>query len=135
VHASELFVSAITILEVEAGTLRLLRRDPVHGAVLRSWTDGNVLPAFDGRTLPVDTAVGQRRASLHVPDPRAERDARISATALVHRLQVVTRRAADFEPMGGRNDESLNWLEREAWRGALSPPGIGLPARRPVCYT
>ena len=100
VHASELFLSAITILEVEAGTLRLLRRDPVQGAVLRSWIDGNVLPAFDGRILPVDTAVAQRCASLHVPNPRAERDALIAATALVHRLKVVTRNVADFEPMG-----------------------------------
>jgi predicted nucleic acid-binding protein len=100
VHASDLFLSAITILEVEAGTLRLLRRDPAQGAVLRSWIDGNVLPAFDGRILPVDTAVAQRCASLHVPDPRAERDALIAATALVHRLRVVTRNVADFEPMG-----------------------------------
>ena len=100
VHASELFLSAITILEVEAGTLRLLRRDPVQGAVLRRWIDGNVLPAFDGRILPVDTAVARRYASLHVPNPRVERDALIAATALVHRFKVVTRNVADFEPMG-----------------------------------
>jgi predicted nucleic acid-binding protein len=100
VHAYELFLSAITILEVEAGTLRLLRRDPSQGAVLRSWIDGNVLPAFDGRILPVDTPVAQRCASLHVPDPRADRDALIAATALVHRLKLVTRNVADFEPMG-----------------------------------
>jgi toxin FitB len=100
VHASELFLSAITILEVEAGTLSLLRRDPAQGAVLRSWIDGNVLPAFEGRILPVDTAVALRCASLHVPNPRAERDALIAATALVHRLRVVTRNVADFEPMG-----------------------------------
>jgi toxin FitB len=100
VHVSELFLSVITILEVEAGTLRLLRRDPEQGAVLRSWIDSNVLPAFDGRILPVDTAVAQRCASLHVPDPRAERDALIAATALVHRLKVVTRNVVDFETMG-----------------------------------
>jgi hypothetical protein len=100
VHASELFLSVITILEIEAGTLRLLRRDPAQGAVLRAWIDGNVLPAFEGRILPVDTAVAQRCAGLHVPDPRAERDALIAATALVHRLRVVTRNVADFEPMG-----------------------------------
>jgi predicted nucleic acid-binding protein len=100
VHASELFLSAITIVEVEAGTLSLLRRDPVRGALLRSWIDGNVLPAFEGRILSVDTAVALRCASLHVPNPRAERDALIAATALVHRLRLVTRNVADFEPMG-----------------------------------
>jgi hypothetical protein len=99
-HVSDLYLSAITILEIEAGSLRLLRRDPTQGAVLRSWIDENILPAFEGRILPVDTAVAQRCASLHVPDPRAERDALIAATALVHRLRVVTRNVADFEPMG-----------------------------------
>jgi len=53
-----------------------------------------------GRILPVDTAVAQRCATLHVPDPRAERDALIAATALVHGLKVVTRNTADFAPMG-----------------------------------
>ena len=100
VHASDLFLSAITILEVEAGTLSLLRRDARQGAILRNWIDGNVLPAFEGRILAVDTAVALRCASLHVPNPRAERDALIAATALVHRLRVVTRNVADFEPMG-----------------------------------
>jgi predicted nucleic acid-binding protein len=100
VAATELFLSAITILEIEAGALLLARRDRAQGAILRTWIDARVLPAFEGRILPVDTAVAQRCARLHVPDPRAERDALIAATALVHRLQVVTRNVADFEPMG-----------------------------------
>jgi len=78
----------------------LQRRDEAQGAVLRAWIDSKVLPAFEGRILSVDTAVAQRCARLHVPDPRAERDALIAATALVHRLTVVTRNIADFKPMG-----------------------------------
>jgi toxin FitB len=100
IHPSELFLSAITILEIEAGTLMLQRRDEAQGAVLRAWIDRRVLPAFEGRILPVDIAVAQRCARLHVPDPRAERDALIAATALVHRLTVVTRNIADFQRMG-----------------------------------
>lgn len=96
----QIYLSAITILEIEAGTLLLARRDAQQGRVLRTWIDGQVLPAFDGRILAVDTAVAQRCAQLHVPDRRAERDALIAATALVHRLKVVTRNAADFMPMG-----------------------------------
>jgi predicted nucleic acid-binding protein len=100
VSASAVFLSAITILEIEAGALRVARRDHKQGAMLRAWIDGYVLPAFNSRILPVDTAVAQRCAALHVPNPRAERDALIAATALVHRLKVATRNVADFEPMG-----------------------------------
>ena len=100
VAARQLFLSVITILELEMGTLRLQRRDAAQGNMLRVWIDRNVLPAFRGRILPVDMAVAQRCAGLHVPDPRAERDALIAATALVHGLRVVTRNVADFQPMG-----------------------------------
>lgn len=45
-------------------------------------------------------AAAQRCAKLHVPDPRAGRDALIAATAIVHGMTVVTRNAVDFEPIG-----------------------------------
>jgi len=100
VDAASLFVSAITIMELELGVLSVERRDAAQGAVLRLWLEQQVLPEFAGRTLPVDTAVAQRCARLHVPDRRGERDALIAATALVHGMAVVTRNAADFEPTG-----------------------------------
>jgi toxin FitB len=100
VHPSDLFLSAITILEIEAGTLLLQRRDEAQGAMLRAWIDNKVLPTFAGRILSVDTEVAQRCARLHVPNPRGERDALIAATALVHRLTVVTRDVADFRALG-----------------------------------
>ncbi len=100
VHAGDLFLSVITILEIEAGALLLARRDVAQGAVLRAWIDNQVLPAFAGRILPIDTTVAQRCARLHEPDPKAERDALIAATALVHQLRVVTRNVVDFQPMG-----------------------------------
>ena len=96
----QFYLSAITILEIEVGTLLLARRDVQQGLVLRTWIDEHVLPAFEGRVLAVDTDVAQRCANLHVPDRRPERDALIAATALVHRLKLVTRNVADFEPMG-----------------------------------
>jgi predicted nucleic acid-binding protein len=99
VQASDLYLSAITILEIEAGALMRARRDAAQGAVLRALIDNKVLPAFAGRILAIDTAVAQLCARLHVPDPRAERDALITATALVHRMCVVTRNVSDFQPM------------------------------------
>lgn len=100
VPAVSLFLSAITLLELETGVMLLERRDRAQGAILRAWMDKHVLPAFAGRVLPVDTAVALQCAHLHVPDPRAERDALIAATAMVHGMTVVTRNTADFEPMG-----------------------------------
>ncbi|ECW0107029.1 TPA: type II toxin-antitoxin system VapC family toxin [Salmonella enterica subsp. diarizonae serovar 61:i:z] len=98
--ASALFVSSITIMELELGILSVERRDAIQGSLLRSWLEQHVLPEFSGRTLPVDTAVALRCARLHVPDKRGERDALIAATALVHGMTVVTRNVADFEPTG-----------------------------------
>ena len=98
--AGSMFISAISVLELELGVLAIERRDEVSGAVLRAWLETRVLPAFDGRILPVDVAVARRCAVLHVPDPRAGRDALIAATALVHGMTVVTRNVRDFEPMG-----------------------------------
>lgn len=98
--AACMHISAITVLELELGVLQLERRDQQQGAVLRQWLDTAVLPTFQARTFPIDAAVARRCAGLHVPDPRADRDALIGATALVHGLRVVTRNVADFEPFG-----------------------------------
>lgn len=95
-----LFISAITVLELEMGVLLVERRDSTQGAILREWLDKHVLPAFHDRILPIDVAVAQRCARLHVPDPRAERDALIAATALVHGMTVVTRNIGDFQSTG-----------------------------------
>jgi len=100
VDTSKLYVSAITLLELELGVLQIERRDAVQGALLRAWLDRQVVQAFDGRILPVDADVARRCAHLHVPDPRAERDALIAATALTHGMTVVTRNTADFVATG-----------------------------------
>ena len=100
VDAAELYVSAITLMELELGVLSIERKDAAQGALLRTWLEQHVLPEFSGRTLPIDTAVAQRCARLHVPDKRGERDALIAATALVHGMTVVTRNVVDFERTG-----------------------------------
>lgn len=100
VDAANLYLSAVTIMELELGVLLIERKDAAQGALLRVWLDRQVLPEFAARTLPVDTAVAQRCARLHVPDKRGERDALIAATALVHGMAVVTRNVADFEAAG-----------------------------------
>ena len=100
VPVASLFISAITVLDLELGVLRIEHRDPVQGALLRTWLEEQVLPSFSGRILPVDVAVARCCARLHVPDPRSERDALIAATALTHGLTVVTRNVVDFQLTG-----------------------------------
>lgn len=95
-----LFISAITVIEIEMGVLQIERREVAQGALLRAWLDQNVLPAFASRILPVDVTVAQRCATLHVPDQQSERDALIAATALVHGMAVVTRNVQDFQASG-----------------------------------
>lgn len=97
VPAADLFLSAIVVQELELGTLLAERRDPAQGAVLRTWLDHHVLPAFADRILPVDTTVARLSARLHVPDPRPFRDGLIAATALAHGMTVVTRNVSDYE--------------------------------------
>jgi toxin FitB len=100
VDAADLFVSAITIMELELGVLSIERKDATQGAMLRAWLDQHVLPEFSGRTLSIDATVALRCARLHVPDKHGERDALIAATALVHGMTVVTRNVADFQSTG-----------------------------------
>ena len=52
VIAPLMFISAITLKELETGVLRIERRDPAQGKVLRTWLKRHVIPAFDARILP-----------------------------------------------------------------------------------
>ena len=98
VIAPRMFISAITLKELETGVLRMERRDPVQGKVLRTWLKRSCHAGIRCRILPVDAAVAIRCAGLHVPDRANESDALIAATALVHGLTVVTRNIATFNP-------------------------------------
>jgi len=100
VEPGSLFLSTITLHELELGVLLMERRDAKQGSLLRQWLEQAVLPAFGGRILVVDAAVARRSAALHGPDPQPFRDGLIAATALEHNLVVVTRNLADFEATG-----------------------------------
>jgi hypothetical protein len=96
VDANQLYLSVISVQELEIGVLLVERRDAVQGAMLRTWLNEHVLPAFAGRILPVDTKIALRSAHMHVPDPHPVRDGLIAATALIHGMTIVTRNVDDF---------------------------------------
>ena len=96
---SQLFLSAVCILELEKGVLALERKTPPQGSALRAWLTG-VRATFAGRILPFTDNTATLCAAMHVPNPRSERDAMIAATALEHGMTVVTRNVADFAGTG-----------------------------------
>ncbi|NSY98271.1 type II toxin-antitoxin system VapC family toxin, partial [Agrobacterium tumefaciens] len=96
----DLYISAITILELERGILSIQRRDIEQGSRLRAWMDSRVRPEFAERILSINEAIATRCAHLHILDRRNEADALIAATAIVHGLVVVTRNIHDFQGTG-----------------------------------
>ncbi len=96
----QLYISSISLMEIEIGILSKERKDPQQGKVLRDWFTNFVLPEFSERTLNIDKEVALCCAKLHVPNPSSERDALISATAIANDMTIVTRNTKDFEATG-----------------------------------
>ncbi|WP_422017969.1 PIN domain-containing protein [Roseateles sp.] len=89
----KLFISALSLLEIENAAARLGRKDRAAGLVVREWIDDRVMPAFEGRVLPVDARVVRRRAQIPYANTR---DGLLAATALEQGLTLVTHRVQAF---------------------------------------
>lgn len=100
-RSNMLYLSAISVLELEIGVCLLERRTPPQGQALRRWLDG-VRNEFSDRILPFAENTALACAPLHVPNKQADRDAMIAATALEHGFTVVTRNVTDFKSTGVR---------------------------------
>jgi predicted nucleic acid-binding protein len=105
---SRMFLSAITVLELEKGVLALERKTPPQGRALRLWLVG-LRASFAGRILPFTENAAALCAAMHVPNPKPERDAMIAAIALEHRMTVVTRNVQDFEGCGVALINPFDW--------------------------
>jgi predicted nucleic acid-binding protein len=88
-----MFLSALSLVELEKAAVLAAKQGKAAGAAWRSWIDGQLLRAFEGRVLPVDLAIARRRAALPFDH---DRDALLAATALEHGLTLVTYRTAAF---------------------------------------
>lgn len=108
VSTSSLFISVITLMELEKGIQLKARQDAEAGNILRRWFYEKVQPAFKGRILPIDEAIALENARYHVPDPGPLADRLIAATAKVHGLCVVTRNEKDFRPLQTYGVKLLN---------------------------
>jgi hypothetical protein len=99
VNAADLFVSVVTIGEIELGISREQRLNPVFAQQLSDWLD-LTLRAYGERILPLTVGIARRWGRLAVQLGNKQLDLAIAATALEHGLTVVTRNVSDFEPTG-----------------------------------
>ncbi len=96
----QLYLSAISILEIDMGILIIDKRDTKQAGALRKWRDDYLFPSFEHRILDLTLAVCRQCAKLHIPNKRPDRDAFVAATALHNNMTVVTRNTKDFADTG-----------------------------------
>jgi toxin FitB len=99
VSSQELFVSVVTVGEIERGIERQRQLDPSFAERLALWLD-TVLRTYEGRILPVDISIARRWGRLSQRVGNKGLDLAVAATALEHGLTVATRNISDFEPTG-----------------------------------
>lgn len=98
-RTADLFVSVISIGEIERGIVRQRARDPRFAEALAAWLDW-VLALYGDRVLPFDLRAARRWGRLSAALGNESADLLIAATALEHGLTVVTRNVSDFAPAG-----------------------------------
>lgn len=98
-RTSDLFVSVISIGEIERGIALQREKDQNFASVLATWLD-HVLDLYGDRVLPFDVASARRWGQLSAALGHHGADLQIAATALEHGLTVATRNVAHFEPTG-----------------------------------
>jgi len=102
ISRDEVFVSAITLLELERGVLKAERNDTTKGHALRRWMTTHVRPTYDAQALPVTTEIALRAAPFAQLPTVDLADHLIAATAIVHDFTLVTRNVSHFTSTGVR---------------------------------
>ena len=98
-RTADLYLSVVTVGEIERGITAQLGRDPVFAQRLGTWLD-DVLRVYADRILPIDLPVARRWGRLSHRLGHNSADLLIAATALERGLTVVTRNVGLFEPTG-----------------------------------
>jgi predicted nucleic acid-binding protein len=99
VNAADLFLSVVTIGEIELGISRQQDVNPVFAQQLADWLD-LTLRVYGEHILPLTVGIARRWGRLSAQRGNKQLDLAIAATALEHGLIVATRNVSDFEPTG-----------------------------------
>ena len=100
VPVGDLYLTALSVSEIERGVASRERDDPRQGRVLRRWFENQVLPAFEGRVLPFDLEAARVLGTFRVPEHAPLDDALIAAIAQSRGMAVATRNVRHFLPLG-----------------------------------
>ena len=100
-RSTDLYLSVITVGEIERGFAQQRRLDPIFARELASWLD-EIIGWYDDRILGIDVATARRWGQLSATIGHSSVDLLIAATALENGLAVVTRNVRHFESTGVR---------------------------------
>lgn len=100
-RTADLFLSVVSIGEIERGIARQRAADPIFADALAGWLD-RLLALYGTQILPFDLQTARRWGTLSAALGNESADLMIAATALEHGLTVVTRNVSDFKPAGVR---------------------------------
>ena len=97
----DIFISVVTLAELERGLAQQRRRNPEFARDLADWIE-QTNSSFTDRIIAVDPAAARLWGRMSVDTGHFNTDLLLAATALVHGLTVVTRNVRHFEPTGVR---------------------------------
>ena len=100
IKGEDVYISAISMMEIKAGVINARRKNPEFSKELNEWYEMQVKPTFHKRVIAVDLAVSECCSVFLNQRTRQLADALIAATAHVHGLTLATRNVADFEDTG-----------------------------------
>jgi predicted nucleic acid-binding protein len=92
-----LYISFISVLELELAILQKRKTNASEGELLNTWLQQQVLQGFKGRIVAFDGEMAECCDAVQAPNPKSERDVVIKATCILNNMSLVTRNPANYK--------------------------------------